>query len=874
MTKRKFIVTGMTCSACSSHVERAVGKLDGVKRASVNLLTGSMTAEYDESKLGVQDIVDAVVKAGYGAEAEDERAEERTASQAAAGERAKQRASATKEMRTRLIVSLVFMVVLMYVGMGHMFGAPLPSFLTGTQNAVSYALLQILLCTPILYVNRSYFINGFKRLFTLSPNMDSLIAVGSAASLIYGIFAIFRMSYGLGAGDTALVERYLHDLYFESAGMILALVTVGKYLESLSKRRTGDALDKLRGLVPKGAIVLRDGEEVEVDSETLAAGDTVVVKAGMAVPADAEVTDGHAFVDESAISGESVPVEKTAGAKLIGGTVNRTGYVTARVTAVGGESVLAKIIKLVEDAGADKAPIAKTADKIAGVFVPVVMGIALVVFIGWLAGGYAFEHALTCAISVLVISCPCALGLATPVAIMVGTGKGAESGVLFKSGEALETLHNVKYAVFDKTGTITEGAPEVAEITLREKDLISVVAGIESRSEHPLGEAVVAYARTEGIPLAEAEDFRTLPGMGVVATVNGARYAVGNAALMRESGAEESEYGAELARVSEEGKTPLLVARGGKYVGLIATEDRIKPNSRLAVAELKKLGVRTVMLTGDNERTARAIAAQAGIDEVFAGVLPGDKEAKIAELQKDGRVAMVGDGINDAPALTRADVGIAIGSGSDIAVESADVVLVKNDPLDVVTAIRLSRSTMRNIRENLFWALFYNSLCIPLAAGVLYVPFGVRLTPMIGAAAMSVSSIFVVCNALRLKFFRPTRAKSECADGACTIAGKADGVADGGISDEISSDAENAINDVKRSENNMKTYVLSIEGMMCSHCTGRVSKALSGVDGVKNVEVSLEEKNAVVTADESVTADALKAAVEAQDYPVTEVREG
>ena len=479
--------------------------------------------------------------------------------------------------------------------------------------------------------------------------------------------------------------------------------------------------------------------------------------------------------------------------------MNRTGYVTARVTAVGGESVLAKIIKLVEDAGADKAPIAKTADKIAGVFVPVVMGIALVVFIGWLAGGYAFEHALTCAISVLVISCPCALGLATPVAIMVGTGKGAESGVLFKSGEALETLHNVKYAVFDKTGTITEGAPEVAEITLREKDLISVVAGIESRSEHPLGEAVVAYARAEGIPLAEAEDFRTLPGMGVVATVNGARYAVGNAALMRESGAEESEYGTELARVSEEGKTPLLVARDGKYVGLIATADRIKPNSRLAVAELKKLAVRTVMLTGDNERTARAIAAQAGIDEVFAGVLPGDKEAKIAELQKDGRVAMVGDGINDAPALTRADVGIAIGSGSDIAVESADVVLVKNDPLDVVTAIRLSRSTMRNIRENLFWALFYNSLCIPLAAGVLYVPFGVRLTPMIGAAAMSVSSIFVVCNALRLKFFRPTRAKSECADGACTIAGKADGVADGGISDEISSDAENAINDVKRS---------------------------------------------------------------------------
>ena len=547
MTKTKFVVTGMTCSACSSHVEKAVSKLEGVKKVSVNLLTGSMLAEYDESVTSAESIVGAVTAAGYGAYPEEapSASSAGSAGAAAAEQRADARIKAQREMRTRLIVSLVFMVLLMYIGMGHMFGAPLPSFLTGTENAVSYAFLQILLCLPIIYVNRAYYINGFKRLFSGAPNMDTLIAVGSAASLLYGIFAIFRMSYGLGAGDTALVERYLHDLYFESAGMILALVTVGKYLETLSKRRTGDALDKLRKLVPKGALVLRDGVEEEVDSESLVTGDVVVVKAGMSVPADAVVTSGHAFVDESAISGESVPVEKTEGDKLIGGTVSRTGHVTARVTAVGGESVLAKIIKLVEDAGAEKAPIAKMADKISGVFVPVVMSIALAVFIGWLAGGYPFEHALTCAVSVLVISCPCALGLATPVAIMVGTGKGAESGVLFKSGDALETLHGVRYVVFDKTGTVTEGRPTVNDMTLGEVEL-AAVAGIELKSEHPLGEAVVAYARERGIAPAEAEDFVTLPGKGVRANVGGVRYAVGNAALMAEEGVAEEAFASEL----------------------------------------------------------------------------------------------------------------------------------------------------------------------------------------------------------------------------------------------------------------------------------------------------------------------------------------
>lgn len=878
MAKSAFGVSGMTCSACSSHVERAVSKLDGVSKVSVNLLTNSMTVEYDDAKLGVDGIIECVKKAGYGAFLYETDAKIGRNAKRSTGQ--DERAQGVREMRTRLIVSLVFMVPLMYVAMGHMFGAPLPSFLTGTENGVSYAFLQLLLCAPILYVNRSYFINGFKRLFRLSPNMDTLIAVGSAASLVYGVIAIFRMSYGLGAGDMALVERYLHDLYFESSGMILALVTVGKYLETLSKRRTGDALDRLRNLVPQNALVLRDGEEISVPSESLVAGDVVAIKAGMVIPADGTVTDGNAFVDESAISGESVPVEKAQGDKIVGGTVNRSGYITARVTAVGGESVLAKIIRLVEEASAEKAPIAKIADKIAGVFVPVVMSIALVTFIGWLAGGESVETALSCAISVLVISCPCALGLATPVAIMVATGKGAENGILIKSGEALETLHDVKTVVLDKTGTVTEGKPEVCDDTLRSDELLGVVAGIESRSEHPLGEALVEYAQKKGVRFAEVTSFGTLAGRGVVAEAGGRKYAVGNARLMGEQGVPENAYAAELASVSEQGKTPLLVACEGEYMGLVATLDRIKPGSRAAVAQLEKAGLKVVMLTGDNRRTARAIAEQAGISEVFAEVLPQDKEAKIAELQAHGKVAMVGDGINDAPALMRADVGIAIGSGSDIAVDSADVVLVKDDLSDVVTAYRLSKRTILNIKENLFWAFFYNALGIPLAAGVLYhTALALKLNPMIGAAAMSLSSLFVVCNALRLKFFKPTKAHGVCAAGGCPIS--ADGktavgaeersaccLADDQCQTDVTSDKNN--NPDRRT--NMKNYVLNVKGMMCGHCTARVTKALAAVAGVESVDVSLEEGTARVKAD-GVSAEQLKAAVEAQDYEVTAVAE-
>ena len=894
--KEKFIVTGMTCSACSAHVEKAVGKADGVRSVSVNLLTGTMYVEFDESVTDADKIVAAVVAAGYGAypdgsgAAGGAKARKEGARESGDG-RAQARAAETRAMRVRLVVSLIFTVLLMYVAMGHMVGAPLPSFLTGTGNAVSYALLQLLLCLPVVYVNRAYYINGFKRLFKGAPNMDSLIAVGSAASLVYGVFVIFRMSHALGAGDTAVVERYMHDLYFESAAMILALVTVGKYLESLSKRRTGDALDKLMKLAPATAVVLRDGGEVTVNSDELVLGDIIVVRAGESVPADGVVTEGHAFVDESAISGESVPVEKVEGDRLIGGTVSRSGYVTAKVVAVGGDSMLAKIIKLVEDAGASKAPIASAADKISAVFVPVVMAVALVTLAGWLIGGYSFEHAFTCAVSVLVISCPCALGLATPVAVMVGTGKGAESGVLFKSGEALQNMHGVKTVALDKTGTVTEGAPEVTEVLIAEnsREILAAVAAIERRSEHPLGTAVVAYADGQGLGEREVSRFETLAGKGVVAYVDGGRYAVGNAALMLEEGADGEAFAVDLARVSEEGKTPLLIARDGRYVGLIATADRVKPTSAHAVRELKKLGIRVVMLTGDNERTARAIAAQTGIDEVYAGILPQDKESIVAELATHGKVAMVGDGINDAPALARADVGVAIGSGSDIAVDSADVVLVKSDLTDVVTAVRLSRSTLRNIKENLFWALFYNSLCIPLAAGVLYVPFGVRLSPMIGAAAMSVSSLFVVFNALRLKLFRPTRAETECGEACALTKAATDG--ETGAADDAENDADGAEYDaddaaaraeyetdgrvapekISSEDGKMKSYVLSVEGMMCGHCTARVEKALLGVDGVQSATASLEKGTATAVAADGVSADALKAAVEEQGYPVTSV---
>ncbi len=865
MNKKKFVITGMTCSACSAHVENSVKKLPGTDKVSVNLLTSTLTLEYDGED---EKIVEAVQKAGYGAYPADKAGaddksrtvKESTAAVAAAKE--------AKAMKTRLIISLVFMILLMYVAMGHMLGAPLPSFLTGTANAVSYALVQLLLCAPILYVNRAYFVNGFSRLFKRAPNMDSLVAVGATASLVYGIFALFRMSYGLGAGDTATVERYLHSLYFESSGMILALVTVGKYLETLSKKRTGDALGKLRKLVPEKALIVgEDGAERETESSALTPGEIIAVKAGMSVPADAEIIGGAAFVNESALTGESVPVEKGAGDKITGGTFVKSGYVKAKVTAVGGESVLAKIIALVEDAGAAKAPIAKIADKVSGIFVPAVMLIALATFIGWLAGGEDAEFALTAAVSVLVISCPCALGLATPVAVMVGTGKGAENGILVKSGEALETLSKVKYVVFDKTGTVTEGRPEVADITIRENtdETIAAVAALEKKSEHPLGEAVVAYANEKGLKsVAEATEYSTLQGRGIKGKVGSDEYAVGNARLMEECGVQACEYENDLQEIAGRGHTPLLVAVNGKYAGAIGTFDKIKPDAKEAVAEIKKSGAKVYILTGDNPLTARAVGDAVGADEVIAGVLPDGKEKEIAKLAQKGKVAMVGDGINDAPALMRADVGIAIGSGSDIAVDSADVILMKDNVADVVTAMRLGARTIRNIKENLFWAFFYNALGIPVAAGVLYhTPLRLMLNPMIGALAMSLSSIFVVTNALRLKFFKPTATSvAKSADAECECGGE------GCALPSPATSGQNEIND-ERNVNDMKEYVISVEGMMCMHCVARVKAALEKVAGVESVEVSLERKNAIVRAD-LPSAEALVGAVKAAGYEAKE----
>ena len=854
-----FDITGMSCSACAAHIEKAVSKIKGVGKVSVNLLTNSMRAEYDADATSANAIKAAVEKAGYGAR--ERTGSDKPAVSAANGSAAAKRAEAQRDMRIRLIVSLVFMAALMYVAMGHMWGAPLPAFLMGAGNAVSYAFTQLLLTLPILYFNRAYYINGFKSLFRGAPNMDTLVATGSAASLVYGVYAIYKMSSALGIGDTASVEELMHDLYFESAGMILALVTVGKYLESKSKLKTGDALAKLKKLAPLGALLMVNGAETEIDSAALKPGDEIAVKSGMSVPADATVISGSAFADESAISGESVPVEKREGDKLIGGTVLKSGYLRARVSAVGGESVLQRIITLVENAGAAKAPIARVADKVAGVFVPIVMCIALATFIGWAAGTKDVDTAIQTSIAVLVISCPCALGLATPVAIMVGTGKGAENGILIKSGEALERLHSVKYVVLDKTGTITSGMPRVVTVSVSE-EVLQAVYSLEKKSEHPLGEAVVRYGEEKGIAELTTEGFATLPGRGVTGTVGGKEYAVGNALLMRERGVKEEEFSEELRRVGEEGSTPLLIECDGKYMGLIAAADTVKETSAEAVMRLKRMGIGTVMLTGDNARTANAVARIAGVDEVIAEVLPEDKERVVAKLSRLGGVAMVGDGINDAPALMRADVGIAIGSGADIAVDSADIILVKNDLMDVVNAFRLSARTMRNIKENLFWAFFYNALGIPLAAGALFVPFGIRLNPMIGALAMSLSSLFVVGNALRLKFFKPLRHENAHV--------KTD---DGKIPEEKGS-CKSAAHTEKtetlpiRRENNMQTE-LKIEGMMCKHCAARVESALKGVAGVGSVSVSLENKLALV---EGGDAEALKQAVTEAGYEVTGVK--
>lgn len=830
---KKYKVTGMTCSACSSRVEKCVEKLDGVNTVSVNLLTSSMQVDFDENKLTEEKIADSVIQAGYGMEISTGKSEKKEEKEDIVEKN-------IESMKKRTIWSFIFLIPLMYVAMGHMAGLPQPSFLSGDVNAVSFALTQLLLCVPVLYINRAYFERGFRSLIHGAPNMDTLISVGSGASLIYGIFAIYRMGYGLGTQNMELVHRYLHDLYFESAVMILALINIGKYLEARSKGKTSEAIQKLIDLAPKTALVERNGQVLEIAAEDVLQGDILQVKPGSSIPADGVVVEGMTSVDEAAITGESMPVEKKTGDTVTAATLNKTGFIRMRAARVGKDTTFSQIIRLVEEASSSKAPIARMADKIAGIFVPTVMGIALLTGIVWLVMGAEFEFALSCAIAVLVISCPCALGLATPVAIMVGTGKGAENGILIKSGEALEITHNVQSVVLDKTGTITEGKPVVTDIIsfgMSENEILKIGAALEKKSEHPLAEAVLLKAK--GMELPNAENFAAIPGKGITAEIQGSVYYAGNQKLIKEQGISCEKALSSIEKLSEEGKTPLILADEKQILGVIGVADVVKPTSAKAIQELKKLGIQVIMLTGDNARTAKAIQKQLDIDTVIAEVLPQDKEREISRLQEEGRtVAMVGDGLNDAPALARADVGIAIGAGTDVAIESADIVLMKNDLQDVATAIELSKAVIRNIKENLFWAFFYNVCGIPLAAGVLYPVFGLKLSPMFGAAAMSLSSLFVVSNALRLRFFHsPKKGKVQ---------------------------PENI--QEKKEEKNM--YTMKIEGMMCPHCQAAVTKALEALEGTK-AEVNLEKKEAYV--ETGLEKEILKKAVEDAGYQVISV---
>ena len=883
--KERFDVTGMTCSACSSHVEKSVSKLTGVENVSVNLLTNSMQVEFDENKLDTAGIIKAVEDAGYGAAVKDEHAKSGAKTSGQSGSQENNGLSAVeqnvKNMKKRLIVSLIFWIPLMYVSMGHMIyqwlNIPMPpftmNFLHGNENAITYAFTQFLLLLPILIANQKYFKNGFKTLWHRSPNMDSLIAIGAGAAILYGIFAIYRIGYAMGHGDMAVVHQYAHDLYFESAGTILTLITIGKYLETKSKGKTSEAITKLLNLAPKTVTVVRDGVEQVVDAADVGKGEIFLVKPGESVAVDGIVLEGKSSFDESAITGESIPVPKQEGDTIVSASINKSGLIRAKATKVGEDTTIAQIIRLVEEASSSKAPIAKMADKIAGVFVPAVITIALITGVIWLISGATFEFAMSTAIAVLVISCPCALGLATPVAIMVGTGKGAENGILIKSGDALETAHQIDTVVLDKTGTITQGKPVVTDIICAagknadKTRLLQIAGSLEKGSEHPLAEAIVNYCLTNNISLEKVTDFNALFGKGIEGTVSGTHYYAGNEKMMEEKGISLStEQKNQIQALAKQGRTPLLFADEKQFLGIVAVADVVKPTSKEAVQKFRDYGIHVIMLTGDNEVTAQAIKEQVGIDEVIAGVLPTQKEEKISALKQAGhKVAMIGDGVNDAPALASADVGIAIGAGTDVAIESADIVLMKNDLLDAVGAVKLSKAVIRNIKENLFWAFFYNSIGIPLAAGVLYPLFQIKLNPMFGAAAMSLSSVCVVSNALRLRWVKLHDAKKTQSEPHQDVA--ASTIADINQHNALDNNIKSTNND--KGESTMTTTI-SIEGMMCAHCQAHVEKALKEVAGVTEVTVSLENKNAVVTGDASV--EALKQAVVDAGYEVTDVK--
>lgn len=883
--KERFDVTGMTCSACSSHVEKSVGKLTGVENVSVNLLTNSMQVEFDENKLDTAGIIKAVKDAGYGAAVKDEHAKSGAKTSGQSGSQENNGLSAVeqnvKNMKKRLIVSLIFWIPLMYVSMGHMIyqwlNIPMPpftmNFLHGNENAITYAFTQFLLLLPILIANHKYFKNGFKTLWHRSPNMDSLIAIGAGAAILYGIFAIYRIGYAMGHGDMMVVHQYAHDLYFESAGTILTLITIGKYLETKSKGKTSEAITKLLNLAPKTVTVVRDGVEQVVDAADVEKGEIFLVKPGESVAVDGIVLEGKSSFDESAITGESIPVPKQEGDTIVSASINKSGLIRAKATKVGEDTTIAQIIRLVEEASSSKAPIAKMADKIAGVFVPAVITIALITGVIWLISGATFEFAMSTAIAVLVISCPCALGLATPIAIMVGTGKGAENGILIKSGDALETAHQIDTVVLDKTGTITQGKPVVTDIICAagknadKTQLLQIAGSLEKGSEHPLAEAIVNYCLTNNISLEKVTDFNALFGKGIEGTMSGTHYYAGNEKMMEEKGISLStEQKNQIQALAKQGRTPLLFADEKQFLGIVAVADVVKPTSKEAVQKFRDYGIHVIMLTGDNEVTAQAIKEQVGIDEVVAGVLPTQKEEKISALKQAGhKVAMIGDGVNDAPALASADVGIAIGAGTDVAIESADIVLMKNDLLDAVGAVKLSKAVIRNIKENLFWAFFYNSIGIPLAAGVLYPLFQIKLNPMFGAAAMSLSSVCVVSNALRLRWVKLHDAKKTQSEPHQDVA--ASTIADINQHNALDNNIKSTNND--KGESTMTTTI-SIEGMMCAHCQAHVEKALKEVAGVTEVTVSLENKNAVVTGDASV--ETLKQAVVDAGYEVTDVK--
>lgn len=843
--KQKFDVTGMTCSACSAHVEKSVSKLEGVQCVNVNLLQNSMVVEYDDNALGTTDIIHAVESGGYGASVQGENKTQEAPKNVAAEE--------MHHMKRRLIASFCFLIPLFYISMGHMMGAPLPAILLGEENVLIFALTQLFLTIPVLIINKKYYVVGFKALWNRAPNMDSLIALGSAASVVYSVFAIYSMAYAMGHGDLMTAHHYGMELYFESAAMILTLITVGKYMETRSKGKTSEAISKLMDLAPKTATVLRNGVEQEIPVEEVVTGDTIIVKPGQRIPVDGKIMEGFSAVDESAITGESIPVEKQVGDTVIGATVNKSGYFRMTATRVGKDTTLSQIIALVEEAGASKAPIAKLADKVSGVFVPVVITIAVLAAVIWfVAGNQPFSFALSIGIAVLVISCPCALGLATPTAIMVGTGKGAEYGILVKSAESLEIAHQVQTVVLDKTGTLTEGKPVVTDVVLAKgilrNRLLKQAAAVEALSEHPLAEAIVAYAKEKEVAFEKAENLTATAGQGVEADVAGKHILAGNLKMMQERGIQLGEWEAKAVELAEAGKTPLFFAENETFLGIVALADTLKPTSKAAVDAFHQMGIEVVMLTGDNKRTAEAIAKELDI-QVIAEVLPQDKEREVRRLQEQGKkVAMIGDGINDAPALMRADVGVAIGAGTDVAMESADIILMKSDLMDAVTAIELSHATIRNIKENLFWAFFYNACGIPLAAGVFYPLLEWKLNPMFAAAAMSFSSAFVVGNALRLRLFRPKYAKTT------TALPKED------IQKEPT----------HKEEIGMKK-VLKIEGMMCNHCTGRVEKALNDLEGV-TAEVSLEGKSATVTLSKDVSDETLVQTVTDAGYEVVDIQ--